>query len=281
GAGLVGRVVVDDAGDELLAGPALALDEHGGARGRDLAHLLDDRLHLRALGDDVAVQARGGGVHREDGGAAGLAAQVEGPAQDQLHLVRREGLGQIVESPVLHRPDGRSQVGVGRHDDDRRLSGERLQLGDEVDAVGIGKAHVAENEDGIEVREDATRLRGGAGGLHVEGRAILALREQLGLEEVAETRIVLDDEEAFFHPSNPSDSSSSRSRRMVSSSWWAMRRHACPALLWISRLCRRECKAKPTLVAAWRRSWTMALCPGSVGRSSLASSIWPRARMPP
>src|SRR5690606_2956993 len=120
-----------------------------------------------------------------------------------------------------------------------------------------------------------------AGGLHVEGRAILALREQLGLEEVAETRIVLDDEEAFFHPSNPSDSSSSRSRRMVSSSWWAMRRHACPALLWISRLCRRECKAKPTLVAALRRSWTMALCPESVGRSSLASSFWPRARMSP
>ena len=46
-------VLVDGLGEELLARPALSEQEHGGARGRYLAHALEHREHLRALPHEV------------------------------------------------------------------------------------------------------------------------------------------------------------------------------------------------------------------------------------
>ncbi len=47
------RVGVQRLGDQLLAGSAFALDEHGGAAGRDLRHQVEDAQHRLALADDV------------------------------------------------------------------------------------------------------------------------------------------------------------------------------------------------------------------------------------
>jgi hypothetical protein len=44
---------VEGFGDELLAGAALALDEDGGAGGRDLGDEVEDAEHDFAFADDV------------------------------------------------------------------------------------------------------------------------------------------------------------------------------------------------------------------------------------
>ena len=48
-----GLVVVDRLGEQLLAGAALAADQHRGRAGGDLAHLLQELAHLRAGADDA------------------------------------------------------------------------------------------------------------------------------------------------------------------------------------------------------------------------------------
>ena len=47
------RVHVNGFGDQLLAGSAFALDEHGGAAGGHLAHQIEYAEHGLALADDV------------------------------------------------------------------------------------------------------------------------------------------------------------------------------------------------------------------------------------
>jgi hypothetical protein len=128
---------VDHPRDQLLAGPALALDEDGGARGGDLAELLDHHLHAGAAPDDVLDLPGQGGVEGEDRGATGLALQVEGAAGDELDLLAAEGLLQEVEGAELHGLDGGGHVAVPGDDRDRRFAGERLELGQQGDPVTV------------------------------------------------------------------------------------------------------------------------------------------------
>jgi hypothetical protein len=53
GLSLARRVGVDGLGDHLLAGAALALNQHGGTAGRDLCHQIEDLQHDLALAHDV------------------------------------------------------------------------------------------------------------------------------------------------------------------------------------------------------------------------------------
>jgi hypothetical protein len=129
---------VEGAGDQLLAGAALAGDQHRRAGAGDAFDQREDRLHLGALADDV----------REGVALRQLAAQVhvldpqlgllERLLADHLELFDVERLRDVVEGARLHRLDRRAGGGVGGHHDHRRRPLGGLDLAQQVEAVAVG-----------------------------------------------------------------------------------------------------------------------------------------------
>jgi hypothetical protein len=136
---------VDEAGEQFLAGASLALDEHGGVRGRRARRRLDEIVHHPVVGEDVVLAHLAG-----EGAAQGLVllGQLRGLQlhPQPVHAVTRqrvdqEGgrlLGVVVADqqrgdghvPVLELPRHHRQ-GVG-------LDGGRGGGGQGGDLVGLG-----------------------------------------------------------------------------------------------------------------------------------------------
>ena len=111
GPSLRGRELVEHARDQLLAGAALAADEHGGVGGGGLAHLREQPLHRLAVADHASPcgrarrRARAPRCAREQ--ALHLRARVAASSSALVHLgaqhLGREGLGDEVVGALLHR----------------------------------------------------------------------------------------------------------------------------------------------------------------------------------
>ena len=115
------RVVVDDLGDELLAGAALALDEHRRVGIRDAADRLVDLLHRRAVADDRDADLEAAAqLAFETVQVGGQTRHLQGAAGDGAHLVDVERLGDVIVGAALHRVDGVVHRVLRRDDDDRR-----------------------------------------------------------------------------------------------------------------------------------------------------------------
>ena len=115
---LARAAVVDGAGHQLLAGAALALDEHGGAGVADRLHQLEDRAHLGRLADEVLELALDAELLLQDAGAVLQLLALERLGDGEAHLVDvLEGLGQVVVGAGLHRLDRRLHRGEGGHHD--------------------------------------------------------------------------------------------------------------------------------------------------------------------
>ena len=137
---------MDGAGDQLLAGAALAVDQHRRGGAGDALDQREDRLHPAALADDVVE-----GVFLLQ-----LAAQVDvlvrqlGPLQGllrhDLQLVDVERFRNVVGRSQLHRLDGRLGGGVGGHHDHRRAAAVHLDLPQQVEAVAVRHQDVAQHE---------------------------------------------------------------------------------------------------------------------------------------
>ncbi len=121
---------MDGVGEELLAGPALALDEHRGVGPGDPRHDVEDLAHLGRVADEVL----------EPGGRLRVPhllsrfglhpVEEQGAAENDPQRVDVDGLRLVVESPGLHRPEGVGPVGVPREDHDpggRRRAEDLLQ----------------------------------------------------------------------------------------------------------------------------------------------------------
>ena len=142
---LRGGIAVDDAGDQLLAGAALPLDQHGGARGRDAAHVLEQLLHRRRGADDVVHLERAAALHREVIGPLRQPAHLQGPIERDVEGLDVDRLVDVVERARLHGEDGARHVVVGGDHQYRRFRRPLLQLGDEIDAGCVGQAHVEDD----------------------------------------------------------------------------------------------------------------------------------------
>ena len=144
--GLAGprAALVNGARHQLLAGPALAGDEDGGRRLRDLDDELIDPRHLRMTADH-AVEGPVAGL---DGATGRCRAQAEPRALERAFLERAlhepldvggvERLDQIVIRAESHRFDGGADVthGGGEDHDDRRI--ERVDAGQNRDPLSPG-----------------------------------------------------------------------------------------------------------------------------------------------
>jgi hypothetical protein len=115
---------VDVAGDDLLAGAALAGEEDGRIRGRDLLGELQHRLHRGVAADD-ALALLGDGF--EHGG-------------DERRVGRQR---EVFLGPGADRADGGVGVGADAAGDDRHMHALGLEAGDEPRDV---EAHVGHHE---------------------------------------------------------------------------------------------------------------------------------------
>src|ERR1051326_5642222 len=101
-------VVMDGAGDELLAGPGLAFHQHRHlAMGRDPAGLLDDLAERRTLtengGEAVLAPLLGGESFRFAPGLPGAGLALDGPPEE-VEIARES---EIVGRPARHRARSR------------------------------------------------------------------------------------------------------------------------------------------------------------------------------
>ncbi len=151
------RVVVQRAGDELLAGAALPRDEHrGGAVGHALEHRVD-LVQPRGAADDAEARARD-----EVRGLRRLLPREVTRAQrlgdDLAHLVFVEGLGEVVEGAGLQRLD-RGVDGAVRGDHHHGQIGIFAQrLAEQGHAVHLRHAQIGDHEVDVVLAERSEPL---------------------------------------------------------------------------------------------------------------------------
>src|SRR5690606_7464329 len=193
GALLAGRLLVDRAGDELLAGPALPHDQHAGTGGGDglddgvdLPHLLGLPEHLAVAGEALEAPLELA-VGRLD------LVLVQGPGDERLEAVEVQRLGQVVVGAAAHRLDGRRDRALPRDDDDLTIDALLAHAGEELEAVELGH---------LEVREDEAEVAGLdllpgllAVGRHVRGVPLLG---QEHLETLAAVPFGVRDQQLRF-----------------------------------------------------------------------------------
>jgi hypothetical protein len=141
-----GAVLVDGAGDQLLAGAALAGDEYRHVLGGDAADRLVDLAHGKAGADDgpVHVGVRGGLGHH--GRLPHLPGHLQRLADHAAELVRVERLAQVVGGALLHRLDGRVRRLRNGHEDDRDPGVDGPDLLVNCQPGLVGQVQVEEND---------------------------------------------------------------------------------------------------------------------------------------
>ena len=122
--GAARTLMVDGPRHQLLARPALARDEHGGRRPRDLGHELVDADHGAVPPDhgprSAPLVAGQGQLGAQTEHLALQRPLLEGPVHEQRDVVDVEGLGEVVVRAALERLHGRADLvhrGDQRHHD--------------------------------------------------------------------------------------------------------------------------------------------------------------------
>ena len=132
-------------GDQLLAGAALAQDQHVDVLRGDAADRLAHLLHDGAAADDAVGALLG----RQQRGHAHQAGGLEGAVEDLAEPVEVDRLDEVVEGALLHRLDGGLGGAVGGDEDDRAASGrQRLDVVEDVQAGAVGQLQVEHDDVG-------------------------------------------------------------------------------------------------------------------------------------
>ena len=173
---------MDGAGDDRLARPRLAADQHRRVGGGDLADAREDGLHGRTATLELAQPVA---VRRARAGRTARPALREDLVDEEQELVVIERLGDIVGGAHSHRLDRRPHRRVARHDEHRHAGGAR----DEIGSRRPRQPQVGEHEITAE-RAGPHRLLDRAG---LDG--LVAAPHEQAPELLAEHRFVLDDED--------------------------------------------------------------------------------------
>ena len=179
---------MDRAGHELLARPALALDEDGRARRGGRPDELEDRLHDLASADDGAEAELPLELAAEADVLVLQPLVVQSPFDGHQQLVMFERLLDVVESPVFHGLDGRFDRGIGRDDDDLGAGVDAPDGLQDLDALQPGHQQIEEEHvEGAPV-ELGQPLFAAGGQFH-----LVALRGQKLAQDVVDDGLVVDD----------------------------------------------------------------------------------------
>jgi hypothetical protein len=182
---------VDGPGHQLLAGAALAGDEHRGVGGRRHADGLAQLPHGRSFSHHTKA-------------LAGLAAQpvhlahhllvLEHVAQPEQQRLGGEWLLQQVAGAVARGLHRRGHVGVAADHDDRRVHAAPPQILQHLHAVHVRHLDVQQNDvrrvglDLLDALRPGRRLE-----------ELVALMAQHHPQAAADVGLVVDDEDAVFH----------------------------------------------------------------------------------
>jgi len=177
----------------VLARPALALDEDGGGRARDLEDQLADALDRGVSADDLDAFARPRAreLVLEVAVLAREAPLFASVRQVDLELGELDRLREVVEGPELHGLDRRLDAPVSREDD--RLE-RRAPVAELLQALDPGHPREARSRSAT----SGVELGGPREGLlaRAHGDDLVAAPGDLALEEVAVGLLVLDQEHA-------------------------------------------------------------------------------------
>ncbi len=176
---------VDRAREELLAGAALALDQHARVAGGHALRAREHVLHERGAGHDLLAP----GLPRA-GAPLVPAVQGEGARDLRQQLVRVVGLGEVAEHAALHRRHRVGDRAVGGEDDHGQARVGRLDLLEERHAVHAAHAQVGEHDVGT----------GGGDGRQgawaaVDGDHGVAVRLQPDGEQPEQVRVVVNQQQ--------------------------------------------------------------------------------------
>ncbi len=160
------RQLVQGARNHFLPGAALALDEDGGGRGRDLLDHAHHFLHGRALGDELRGPARPDDLAAQAQVVEAQPLALLGLAEHEQHLVGPEGLAEVVVGAGLHRLDGQLVRAVSAHDDDGELRIGSLRGPHQREAVELRHAHVGDQRVVVARLQLAQRLLAVRDGAH-------------------------------------------------------------------------------------------------------------------
>jgi hypothetical protein len=177
-------------GDQFLARAAFALDEDGGAGGRDLPHAVVDLDHGGRVADELfqaeflvelLAQLHVFRLHL---------ARAQRAGQHHLELLEVERLRHVIVGAALHRLDRDLLRAVGGHEDAERRVGQRLRALDQVEPFrAAGQPHVGQEEVDRFAFEQAHRRVG-------VGREIdVVLAVEITAQAVAGVLLVLHHEE--------------------------------------------------------------------------------------
>ncbi len=179
-------VLVQGMGDQLLAGAALAVDEHRDAGARQAADGAEHLLHRRRLADDLRGAA---GLLLACLALGALLLEVILGAPNQGHgLVDVKRLGQVFEGAALVGVDRTIEIRVGGHDDDGQVGLTAVDLLQQAQAVDPGHPDIGEDHIG------RAQLQGMEQGFAIgETLAGEAFAAEGALQHPADRTVVIDD----------------------------------------------------------------------------------------
>ena len=184
-------VVVDGAGDELLAGAALAGDQDRDVLRGDAADGLVDLTHRRAAAEDRAIRVGirlGLGDHRRGAHPTG---DLQGLADHPPQMVQVERLEEVVVGALLHRLNGRIGRLLDRHENHGNARVDLADLPVDLQAGLVGQPQVEQDDVGRPRADRFQARRRGACDLHAVCRGGERLTHLLRDED----RIVVDQQE--------------------------------------------------------------------------------------
>ena len=184
-------------GHHLLAGAALAGEQHRHVEHRRAPHLLEHLQPRRAVADHAVVVAAAPALNldRERVAAACECAAFERARDHEVELGELVGLGEVVEGAQLHRRDRAVDAAVAGEHHDLGARRELLDALEQLDAVHARHLDVDEGElhaAGLDAAQCAFAVAGLADAV--------ALAAEAAAEQLAVELLVVDDQDvAFVH----------------------------------------------------------------------------------
>jgi hypothetical protein len=182
---------VDLLGRELLARPALAVDEHRRLGARDLEDERARLLHPRRAPDERPRRAQALDGLAEGAHLAEQAPVLRGATREEEELVGIDRLLEEVVGAGLHRAHGLGDGADARDHDDRDLDPVLPRVLEEHERVAFRHPQVRDDDVDALLRQEVDGLAGPRGGV----RAPTVRAEDLH-DRVAHEGLIVDDEDA-------------------------------------------------------------------------------------
>ena len=188
-----GPIVMDGAGDELLARPGLPCDQDGALGGGDPFHQRVDFLHGWAVANQALEVVSLPELRLQIPVLLRKVPAVQGVLDAEVHDLGSRGLLQVVvgaQAAGFHRA---LQAAVGGEHDDDLIGPKLLELLQGLQAVHSGHPDVQQDDVEVLLLAYAQGFRSAGGDRHG-----VVLDFQADLEALEEVRLIVDDEDASF-----------------------------------------------------------------------------------